>query len=218
MMTPLAGTLLDDYRDRLAIPGPRDGGPNDIRDEMPYLLGRAQQYQGLRVLEIGVRSGNSTSAFLAAASRSMGGGHVWSIDKDIPDVPDRWAESGYWTFGHGFSADMTPELLGWPASYHVLFVDGDHSRAGALADLRKYVPYVARGGVVMCHDTKLLSARTFGMPREVALALDEFCGEYHLTARELPWKPGAMCARSTPLSWAEKGGHYGLGVIERPNG
>ena len=39
-MAPLPGTLLEDYRARLAEPGHDQGGGNDIRDEMPYLLAR----------------------------------------------------------------------------------------------------------------------------------------------------------------------------------
>jgi hypothetical protein len=218
-MSTLPPTLMDDYRERLAIPGPRDGGPNDIKDEMPYLLGRAEAYPGVRALEIGVRSGNSTSAFLAACSRAAGGGHLWSVDMETPQVPPRWYGCGYWTFARSRSQDLLPETLGWPLSYHVLFIDGDHSRAGALADLRRFVPYVAPGGVVLVHDTKLFNPSEVGMPREVALALDDFCGESAVIL------PSVVSAGGLPasggvrrLSWAERGGHYGLGVIEAPNG
>ena len=187
-MTVLPGPLADDYRARLAEPSHAEGGGNDIKDEMPYLLHRATGYQGVRVLEIGVRSGRSTSAFLAAAAQVH----------------------GYWTFKRARSGDVTPELEGWPLSYHVLFVDGDHSTLGALSDLRRYVPYVAAGGVVLCHDTKLGGG-------EVTRALNLFCGEYHLGVRELPWQSGVLCGPQ-PVSWAERGGHFGLGVIEAPNG
>ena len=207
-MSVLPGPLADDYRARLAEPSHAEGGGNDIKDDMPYLLHRATGYQGVRVLEIGVRSGRSTSAFLAAAAQVHG--HVWSIDMAEPDVPDRWAASGYWTFKRARSGDVTPELEGWPLSYHVLFVDGDHSTLGALSDLRRYVPYVAAGGVVLCHDTKLDGG-------EVTRALNLFCGEYHLGVRELPWQSGVLCGPQ-PVSWAERGGHFGLGVIEAPNG
>ena len=77
---------------------------------MPYLLGRAQGYPGVRVLEIGVRSGRSTSAWLAACPQVHG--HLWSIDINEPEVPERWAECGYWTFARAASGDFTPELAG----------------------------------------------------------------------------------------------------------
>jgi predicted O-methyltransferase YrrM len=232
-MSELPGPLLDDYRARLAEPSHRQGGGNDIQDEMPYLLRRAQEYPGVRVLEIGVRSGRSTSAFLAAAARSMGGGHVWSIDLDQPQVPARWHTCGYWTFKQARSGDVSPELeAGWSSAFDVLFIDGDHSVLGALNDLRRFVPYVAPGGVVLCHDTKLVNpapaAETRGIFRdgdayhlgtqlEVAQALDLFCAEYHLAARELPWQPGVLHTPA-PLAWTERGGQFGLGVLEGPNG
>lgn len=215
-MSALPGPLLEDYQARLAEPAHHEGGGNDIKDEMPYLLQRAQRYPGVRVLEIGVRSGRSTSAFLAAAARAMNGGHVWSVDLAEPDVPARWHECGYWTFRQARSGDLTPELEGWPAAYDVLFIDGDHTVAGVLADLRRFVPYVAAGGVVLCHDTKLFNAAELGTPRDVSIALDLFCAEYHLAARELPWAPGVMHTPA-PLAWAERGGQFGLGVIEDPN-
>lgn len=217
-MTPMPQTLMDDYRERLAIPGIHDGGGNDIKDEMPVLHQRAMAYPLVQVLEIGVRSGQSTSAFLAACARSMGGGHLWSVDMAEPEVPEHWYDCGYWTFCRSMSQDVVPELLGWPTSYQVLFIDGDHTRAGALADLRRFVPYVAPGGVVLVHDTKLFNASEFGMPREVAAALDDFCGEYYLTPRTLPSGESMKAFPGQSLVWEEKGGHYGLGVIEAPNG
>jgi predicted O-methyltransferase YrrM len=232
-MSELPGPLLEDYRARLAEPSHREGGGNDIKDEMPYLLRRAQRYQGVRVLEIGVRSGRSTSAFLVAAGRSLIPGHVWSIDMAVPQVPDQWHRCGYWTFRQARSGDVSPELEGWPAAFDVLFIDGDHSVMGVLGDLRRFVPYVAAGGVVLCHDTKLVNpallpaetSRVFqdgdayhvGRAREVAQALDLFCAEYHLAARELPWQPGVLHTPK-PLAWTERGGQFGLGVLEDPNG
>jgi predicted O-methyltransferase YrrM len=216
-VTELPGPLLEDYRARLAEPGHDEGGGNDIKDEMPYLLARAQQYPGLRVLEIGVRSGRSTSAFLAAASRSMNGGHVWSVDVNTPQVPARWAECGYWTFKQARSGDVTPELEGWPTSYHVLFIDGDHTLPAVLGDQRRFVPYVAPGGVVLCHDTKLKDPARPDAPPDVARALDLFCAEYHLAARELPWDRGNIVTPGR-LTWTERGGRFGLGVVEAPNG
>ena len=203
----LPPTLLDDYKERLAEPGTPDG-PNDIKDEMPYLLGAASGYTAVRVLELGVRSGRSTSAFLAAAARV--GGHVWSVDVAVPQVPDRWHGCGYWTFSQADDLDLTPEIQGWPDSYHVLFIDTSHTYDHTLAELRKFVPYVATGGVVLCHDTKLPG-------RYVARALDDFCAEYSALARVLPWLPG-VSVPPAEVRWAERGGWCGLGVLERPNG
>lgn len=213
-MSPLPATLAEDYRARLAEPSHREGGGNDIKDEMPYLLARAEGYQHVRVLEIGVRTGRSTSAFLAAAART--GGHVWSIDVDEPRVPVHWRGCGYWTFKQARSEDVTPELEGWPASYDIVFIDGDHRLTTVLGELRRFAPYVAAGGVLLCHDTKLLDPARPGDPPDVAAALDLFCAEYHLAGRELPWQRGVITTPAPP-EWHERGGQFGLGVIEDPN-
>lgn len=49
--------------------------------------------------------------------------------------------------------------------YDLLLIDGDHSRAGALADFRDYAPIVRPGGLVALHDAVCLS--------EVAAAVQE---------------------------------------------
>jgi predicted O-methyltransferase YrrM len=196
-----APTLAQEYQARLR----EDSG---IKDEMPLLLSYAAGYRFCRVLELGVRSGRSTSAFLAAAART--GGHVWSVDLARPAVPAWWAETRFWTFRQADDLNVTPELEGWPVSYHVLFVDTSHLELHTLGELRRFVPYVAPGGVVLCHDTKLPGG-------QVAQALDTFCAEYGHIARVLPWQPG-LTVTPGPLSWGEEGGRRGLGVIHAPNG
>ena len=196
-MTPMPGTLLAEYQARLAEPSHREGGGNDIKDEMPYLLARAEGYQHVRVLEIGVRSGRSTSAFLAAAARV--GGHLWSIDMNPPQVPDWWLECGYWTFTQARSLDVDPRLAWGVDEFDIVFLDGDHSEAGVLAELRKFTPCVAAGGFIGSHDTNLDDPVLAGQIPGVRQALDLFCAE-------------------TGRVWHERGGQFGLGVIEAPNG
>ena len=53
-------TFLEEYQRRL-------GEWSDVQYCMPWMLDTATGYEEVRVLELGVRSGNSTSAFLAAA-------------------------------------------------------------------------------------------------------------------------------------------------------
>lgn len=196
-MNPMPGTLLEEYRARLAEPSHAEGGGNDIKDEMPYLLRAAEGYQQVRVLEIGVRSGKSTSAFLAACARV--GGHLWSVDQAVPQVPGWWHECGYWSFVQARSLDVDPRITWGVDEFDIVFLDGDHSKEGVLAELRKFTPLVARGGWIGSHDTKLTDAVMAGQVPGVAEALDLFCAE-------------------TGRTWAERGGQFGLGVIEAPNG
>ena len=171
---------------------------SDIRDQMPLLYEAAAAYTGVKVLELGVRTGNSTTAFLAAAEEA--GGHVWSVDVDPPHAPgELWTGSGRWTFlqGDDLKIALPEESPGVPLRPDVLFIDTDHTYEHTLAELRRYVPLVGEGGVVLMHDTLLTwDHREY----QVAKALDTYCAE-------------------TGRSWAEiSEGRYGLGEILKPNG
>lgn len=178
-------SFLDEYRERL-IPW------SDIQYAMPRLHESCRWRQQPAVLELGVRSGQSTSSFLAAAELSAG--HVWSVDVNPPDVPPHWLESGLWTFTRG--DDMTVPLP--PVAVDVLFIDTTHTYEHTLAELRRFVPLVKPGGTVLLHDTySVVDADPQPFPVTVAIAA--FCSE-------------------TGRGWTEHGGQYGLGEISQPNG
>lgn len=184
-------TLAEEYDCRLGL-------WSDIRAEMPLLHDITRGCPQVKVLELGVRTGNSTVAFLAAAEQADG--HVWSVDLDPPHAPDgKWVRSGRWTFlqGNDLKIPLPEESPGVPLRPDVLFIDTDHTYDHTLAELRRFVPTVAEGGVILMHDTLLTwDHREY----RVAEALDTFCGE-------------------TGRSWAELSeGRYGLGEIRKPNG
>jgi len=183
-------SLADDYRER-AAPW------SDIQDCLYRLFNAAVAYPQVRVLELGVRSGVSTSAFLAAAEQV--GGHVWSIDIEVPQVPmNQWLASGLWSFDQGDDLNLTVS----PGNkFDVLFIDTSHTYEHTLAELRKFVPMVAPGGTVLMHDTRLEVVEGLGPqpPYPVAKALNEFCQE-------------------TGRTWTDHDAQYGLGEILKPNG
>ncbi len=184
-------SLADDYKAYAAV-------WSDIQDCLERLYNAAVGYPGVRVLELGVRFGVSTSAFLAAAEQVSG--HVWSADIALyPQVPfDRWMASGYWTFilGDDMQVATIPDQ-----QFDVLFIDTSHAYDHTLAELRKFVPLVAPGGTVLCHDTRLEAPELVGPqpPFPVARALDTFCAE-------------------TGRTWTDHDAQYGLGEVVRPNG
>jgi predicted O-methyltransferase YrrM len=167
---------------------------SDIVDHMATLYETVCRYPGARVLELGVRSGNSTSAFLAAVEAVDG--HLWSVDLIPPEVPAWWTDTARWTLtiGNDLSQDIANAE---PAVVDVLFLDTSHTYEHTLAELRTYVPRVRAGGVVLCHDTELEAPEDAGAnpPFPVAKALDTFCAE-------------------TGRPWVNLPGSYGLGVIE----
>jgi len=114
----------------------------DIYEHMPVL----REYAGYcsHVTEIGTRTGNSTTAFLAGLSAN--GGTLHSYDRDPqnftpPEIPGvAWKFTKVNTHTHEFQ----------PVETDLLFVDGDHTYGGVMLDLR--VANLARKWVIL-HDT-----------------------------------------------------------------
>jgi glycosyltransferase involved in cell wall biosynthesis/predicted O-methyltransferase YrrM len=158
--------------------------PSDMQHYMPVLRETAAAYPQVRVTELGVRTGHSTCAFLTAADAVDG--HVWSVDVEQPDIPPYWSGIGRWELQ---LADDMSDLVE-PRPCDVLFIDTSHEYEHTLGELRKFVPSVAPGGTVLCHDTLNWPGDT------VVRALNDFCAE-------------------TGLTWEEIGhGRYGLGRIK----
>ena len=179
----------DDFDQRCA-------GGSDIVGHLPYLYERGTKAE--TIIELGVRSGESTCAFLTAASTT--GGHVWSVDVRTPDVPGWWFEDPCWTFIHG--SDLEVDFL-LPEACDLLFIDTSHQYRHTFDELNVYGPRVKPGGVILLHDTDLEVA-----PGSVS---DE--------DRDFP-------VRRAVVEWCEKvglspsfrEGWHGLGVIEVTDG
>ena len=157
---------------------------SDISLHLPFLHEAAQ---GSTVIELGVRTGNSTAAFLAA------GAEVWSVDVEPPAVPSEWHDHPRWHFLCG--DDLDPAILAaLPVEAGIVFIDTAHTYDHTLAELRAYAP---RAGLVLLHDTQWLDGGAdAGTPTgAVARALDDYCAE-------------------TGLTWENRPGSFGLGVLK----
>jgi predicted O-methyltransferase YrrM len=105
----------------------------------------------ITILEIGVRDGLSTNAFLRGlalrkAQGDWGSGKLYSIDiKDCSRVVSLKKE--FWEFILGDSTKVP-----WNRPIDIFFIDGDHSAEGAKTDYYKYLPYVKKGGIIFIHD------------------------------------------------------------------
>ena len=115
--------LAEEYRRRAAE-------DHDLRQQMPVLYAWAR-HPGARIIELGVRTGNSTCAFLAGIEHS--GGELWSVDVSEPEVPAEWREIPAW---HVLVADDTsPEAVSFcPDGADVLFIDTSHLYEPTLAE------------------------------------------------------------------------------------
>jgi predicted O-methyltransferase YrrM len=182
--------LLADYDQRCA-------GGSDIVGHLPYLFERAT-HSGVLV-ELGVRSGESTCAFLAGIERS-GLGHLWSVDTDAPSVPPEWHWDDRWTFIQGNDLEVADEL---PDVIDLLFIDTSHQYRHTWDELDLYGPMVVDGGVILLHDTDLEvapgSVRDEDKGYPVRRAVQEWC-------------------EAQGLSPEFREGWHGLGVIEVTRG
>ena len=182
-------SILEEYQRRL-------GEWSDIQDHMPFLHETVLSYPAPSVIELGVRSGNSTSALLSAAE--LAGGYLWSCDTREPDVPSEWFGSPRWAFIPGSSLGQHTLFL-MPKLVEVVFIDSSHEFDQTLAELLEYVPRVRPGGVVLLHDTQFLPPST-SLPEPggpVTEAIHAFCVKTGRTWENRKSAPG----------W------YGLGMI-----
>jgi hypothetical protein len=115
-----------------------------------------------RYLEIGVRDGDSLRVYLKQAMTiqrivlvdnwgsqfgGTGRGSSAHIERLIQDVrPDAWPQTEIAT---GNSPDVLPSLTG---AFDLILVDGDHSEAGAAADLRIAWRLLTVGGSLVFDD------------------------------------------------------------------
>jgi SAM-dependent methyltransferase len=172
----------------------RRGTWSDIVDHLPRLYSEASRCSGARVIELGVRTGNSTAALLAGAEAVAG--HVWSVDREPPSVPEWWSSSPQWTYVLGDDLEVAQHL---PNDVDVVVLDTSHEYDATRRELSAYLPKVRSGGVVLCHDTEVEQPEGVhaGPPFPVRRAIDEVVATLHL-----------QCEYVT--------GCFGLGVIHVP--
>jgi len=124
--------------------------PSDIYAHLPTLYRETRDRPACRVLELGVRNGDSTLVFLIAAREV--GGHVTSVDLEYCHTAHaRVAAAGLsrqWTFIEGNDLEIP-----WTTPIDHLFIDTSHRYEHTLAELRKFEPWVTPGGVISVHDT-----------------------------------------------------------------
>jgi hypothetical protein len=126
-------TIEELYQERL-----KGDSHHDMREHLHTLRAYAEKVQGV-VVEFGLRTGNSTVAFLAA------GAHVLSYDINSPqfvcpvDAKHRWV----------FRQNDTTQLVAIP-SCDILFLDSKHTEDQVRAELRLHT-FCRR--YIILHDT-----------------------------------------------------------------
>jgi len=105
--------------------------------------------QAKKILELGVRSGNTTLAFLSAAKQTVG--LVESVDLNPTDFKCPEELKSSWKFHQSDSIEFLeniPEGL----IYNLVFVDDWHSYEHVAKELELLTPHVNRSSIILLHD------------------------------------------------------------------
>lgn len=129
--------------------------PSDINQHLDFLEEECWKYSQCKVLELGVRGGQSTRAFIRGVKKVDGS--LLSIDIDncraACDDPD-------WKFIQTDDIDYKTDEI-----YDIIFIDTSHQYAHTIAELHKFSNNLAIKGEFLMHDT---------MTEEVANAIRKF--------------------------------------------
>jgi len=144
------------------------------------------------ILELGVRWGVSTVAFLFGLEINNPNGRLYSVDIESCELAkERITRLGLnknWTFIQKNDLDLE-----WEKEIDLLFIDTSHFYAHTLAELDKFSKYVSRTGKILLHDTK-------GANTMVPAAITRWL------------------STNTEWTYLELGGEFGLGLLFRKNG
>lgn len=143
--------------------------PEMVRDVGGFLSDREIRFLALlsvspladgEILEIGSFEGRST-VVLARGAQLVGDARISAVDplvaewyetaRDTIDTNLQNAAVGdYVDFHQMFSYELAPN---WNQPLRLLWIDGDHSYAGASTDFKCFAHHLADGGIIAFHDT-----------------------------------------------------------------
>jgi cephalosporin hydroxylase len=183
--------------------------PYDIVDHLVTLATAVLAFQEPVIVELGVRAGVSTVAWLWAL-QVRSAGHLWSVDGAHP-VPDEFGndllsdqfDNPQWTFIQLWDND--PECLAQlPERCDILFVDSQHTYEVTSEELELYMPRVRGGGRAYFHDTALLTtgnAVTPQPPYPVRTAIEHYVARYPDLVFTNVENCNGLGRIDVPLSW-----------------
>jgi predicted O-methyltransferase YrrM len=168
----------------------------DMKDFMLWLRDHAKG----NIMEIGVRDGASTSAFLSGLEEY--GGHLYSVD--VQPCGHLFSGHPQWTFIQANSTDVDTVIKKMPFELDLLLIDGDHSRAGVLSDIT-YARNLRPGGMILFHDIA-----PEPKPSD--------CSDPTWPSDDVKNVYEELCVSMAPLGWTHftLPGRYGMGVLVKP--
>lgn len=124
----------------------------DVNAHLPKLIELGNQVGGKRIVELGVRGGISTVAWLAAVHANEG--HLWAVD--VNPVPGHVRTAERCTSIRGRSTDPAVVQAITSAAdgegLDLVFVDTDHTYELTAQEIGTWAPLVRTGGMLVFHD------------------------------------------------------------------
>lgn len=178
--------------------------PSDIYEHLPTFVDAVKELNAQRVIELGVRYGVSTIAWMQGLLTT--GGHLWSVDCSFPVPANPASDQGcdnvnlldpqgplsivpYWSFLLGY--DTWPEILNMlpQVDVDIVFLDTNHVYEETLVELDLYFPRIRSGGRMYLHDTAIEVTGNATTPQPlypVRTAMEEFCAREGLQFENNP--------------------------------
>ena len=144
----------------------RSQTPSDINEHLMFIYKVAAETDARKIVELGVRGGNSTCALVIAASQT--GGFVTSVDHgrgaEYSGEPPTWDAlnqtasmiteeldlAGYWSLVIKDDLEFARE---YDDEIDVLMIDTGHSYDQTRRELKAWGEKVVTGGYIIIHDT-----------------------------------------------------------------
>jgi len=174
--------------------------PGDMATHTPVLYALARGTNPRTIVELGVRTGESTKALILGLRDSIGRGpweprNLFSVD--INEAPEELLNfmkehdpEGFWSFYQTNSIEFAKNWFiegmsrAASTSIDLLMIDADHSYGASRADLLNFSQYVTPGGFVVMHDA-------LAFPTGVGRTVDEV----KWPKMTLPWSNGLTLIR-----------------------
>jgi len=125
-------------------------GNQDTDRHLLALYGMAMQLHAKHILELGVRTGNTTLPFLCAAADL--GGVVHSVDLDPTSFQVPSDLKLYWRFFQSDAHEWLERNIRRPGQYDLIYIDDWHSYPHVKRELELLAPICTPSTVILLHD------------------------------------------------------------------
>jgi len=125
-------------------------GQQDTDRHLLALYGMAMQLHARYILELGVRTGNTTLPFLCAAADL--GGIVHSVDLEPTSFQVPSDLKAYWRFFQSDAHAWLEKNIRRPGQYDLIYIDDWHSYPHVRRELELLAPACTPSTVILLHD------------------------------------------------------------------